>query len=369
MARLRTIKPGFFLDEELAECQPLARILFAGLWTIADREGRLEDRPRRIKVETLPYDECDVNALLEELAAAGFIVRYEIAGARYIAIPAWAKHQQPHYKEVASTIPAPPGAGPDTYRAEPVTAAQRERILERDGRRCVRCGSGEDLAIDHVIPRSKGGTSDDDNLQTLCRRCNSSKGNRDHASTSAQRRAEVGSTSSEDRGDVARGLRSLGSCLRSSVNGGSGGDQQAVDNSEPAPDPGDLGGSIDPDQGQVLPDLPIALCGPIRRAGGSEALTAALEDGSDLNLAVRRYAGRVLELTDGLLAHLPPAKLAEARERVLGECLRSAEKAKPTNLAAYLTTARKRSTHLGDLVGDQTVAELLELGKSRRGKK
>ena len=67
MSRLRTLKPGFFLDDELADCPPLTRLLFAGLWVIADREGRLEDRPKRIKTETLPYDDCDVDAMLDEL--------------------------------------------------------------------------------------------------------------------------------------------------------------------------------------------------------------------------------------------------------------------------------------------------------------
>ena len=68
MARSRNIKPGFFLNDELAECDPLARLLFAGLWCIADREGRLEDRPKRIKAEVLPYDDCDVDELLNQLA-------------------------------------------------------------------------------------------------------------------------------------------------------------------------------------------------------------------------------------------------------------------------------------------------------------
>lgn len=117
MSRLRTIKPGFFLDEELAECDPLARLLFAGLWTIADRRGRLEDRPRRIKVETLPYDDCDVDALLDQLQTHGFIVRYEADGRRYIAIPTWEKHQSPHLKETESTIPAPDKHGASTIQA------------------------------------------------------------------------------------------------------------------------------------------------------------------------------------------------------------------------------------------------------------
>lgn len=44
--------------------------------------------------------------------------------------------------------------------------------------RCAACGAGIDLTIDHVKPRSWGGSSDPENLQWLCRRCNSSKGNR-----------------------------------------------------------------------------------------------------------------------------------------------------------------------------------------------
>ena len=108
MARMRTIKPGFFTNDQLAEIQPLGRLLFAGLWTMADREGRLEDRPKRIKAELLPYDECNADALLGELAQGGFIIRYEAAGHRYIQVTAFSKHQCPNVKELASTIPQPP---------------------------------------------------------------------------------------------------------------------------------------------------------------------------------------------------------------------------------------------------------------------
>ncbi len=99
MARARNLKPGFFLNDELAECDPLARLLFAGLWCIADREGRLEDRPKRIKAEILPYDDCDVDKFLNDLQSHGFIKRYEVDGKRYIQIINFKKHQNPHIKE------------------------------------------------------------------------------------------------------------------------------------------------------------------------------------------------------------------------------------------------------------------------------
>lgn len=52
----------------------------------------------------------------------------------------------------------------------------RERILDRDFRRCVNCGSDQHLHIDHIDPVANGGTPEDSNLQTLCRNCNCRKG-------------------------------------------------------------------------------------------------------------------------------------------------------------------------------------------------
>lgn len=108
MARSRNIKPGFFKNEILAEIEPLGRILFSGLWILADRDGRLEDRPKRIKAEILPYDNCDANDLLNQLEQGDFITRYEVNGENYIQIVNFLKHQNPHKNEVASVIPAPP---------------------------------------------------------------------------------------------------------------------------------------------------------------------------------------------------------------------------------------------------------------------
>lgn len=107
MARSRNIKPGFFTNDILGELEPLARLLFAGLWCHADREGRLEDRPKKLKAEILPYDDCDVNRLMQCLHDAGMVLRYVVDGSSYIQIIKFEKHQHPHVKEGASAIPAP----------------------------------------------------------------------------------------------------------------------------------------------------------------------------------------------------------------------------------------------------------------------
>ena len=114
MARTRNLKPSFFKNEILAELGCEVMMLFAGLWTIADREGRLEDRPKRIKAEIFPYSDIDVNLGLQLLASNGFIVRYVVDNMPYIAIPTWNKHQTPHIKEQASIIPAPDMHGAST---------------------------------------------------------------------------------------------------------------------------------------------------------------------------------------------------------------------------------------------------------------
>jgi hypothetical protein len=105
MARSRILKPQFFLNEKLAECDPLARLLYAALWCVADKKGRLEDRPKLVGVQSLPYDHADVDALLGQLAAAGFIRRYTVRGQKLIDIPAFERHQRPHCREQESELP------------------------------------------------------------------------------------------------------------------------------------------------------------------------------------------------------------------------------------------------------------------------
>jgi hypothetical protein len=117
VARARNIKPGFFTNDILAELPALTRLLFIGLWTIADRAGRLEDRPKRIKAEVMPYDECDADNMLSDLQRLGFISRYDANGTPAIQILTWAKHQNPHMKEADSTIQAPCESGASTGKA------------------------------------------------------------------------------------------------------------------------------------------------------------------------------------------------------------------------------------------------------------
>lgn len=107
MARARNIKPSFFQNEELGELDPVARLFFIGLWTVADYRGCVEFRPKRLKVQLLPYDECNTETLANNLERSGFIRFYSVCGQRYLKIVNFEKHQNPHKneRESGSEIP------------------------------------------------------------------------------------------------------------------------------------------------------------------------------------------------------------------------------------------------------------------------
>lgn len=110
MGRSRNIKPSFFLNDELAQCSAYARLVFIGLWTLADREGRLIYNPKKIKASIMPYDDCDIENCVSELLNCtrdgNILTLYEVEGKKYLFINKFLEHQNPHVREKASTIPA-----------------------------------------------------------------------------------------------------------------------------------------------------------------------------------------------------------------------------------------------------------------------
>lgn len=108
MARARNIKPSFFDNDELAENEPLGRLLFIGLWTLADYQGNLEWRSKRIQKQLLAYDDCDIDKLAINLDKSGFIRFYSDGENLFVNIMNFTKHQNPHKneREKGSDIPS-----------------------------------------------------------------------------------------------------------------------------------------------------------------------------------------------------------------------------------------------------------------------
>ena len=111
MPRIRTVKPELFKHEGLYDAEaetglPL-RLAFIGLFTCCDREGRFKWRPRTLKLDVLPYDNCDFSRVLHALWTRGFIVKYEVDGEEYGCIPTFTTHQVINNRESESNIPPP----------------------------------------------------------------------------------------------------------------------------------------------------------------------------------------------------------------------------------------------------------------------
>lgn len=110
--RCRMIQPQFFTSEQVVNCSFGARILFQGLWCLADREGRVQDRPSQIKLALFPVDKVNIERLFSELVSVGLIVRYEAEEQRCIWIPRFKNNQPIHPHEAKSTLPEPPEKSP-----------------------------------------------------------------------------------------------------------------------------------------------------------------------------------------------------------------------------------------------------------------
>lgn len=110
MGRIRTVKPEFFIHEGLQEMQldskmPLM-LVFLGLLTQADREGRFKWQPKILKLAILPFIPFDMETALDRLVASGHLRKYEVDGRVYGDVPTFADHQNINSHEKASVFPA-----------------------------------------------------------------------------------------------------------------------------------------------------------------------------------------------------------------------------------------------------------------------
>ncbi len=100
--RIRTVKPEFFEDKNLAKLSPYPRLLVISCWMLADKNGVLENRPAWIQSKVFPYehgDESDVSRLLPVLVSGAYLVSYEVDGRKYLRVRNFSKHQRITGKE------------------------------------------------------------------------------------------------------------------------------------------------------------------------------------------------------------------------------------------------------------------------------
>lgn len=196
MASRRMIDPNFWQSESLMELDYRQRLLFIGLISNADDQGRLKGNAKLVKAMVFPFDDIsadEVQADLSELEAVECIAIYKVGSKTCIQIVNWWSYQHPQWA-YPSELPAMEGWKDQLrYRSGDGVVTvnwlqyqssrddygkHRYEVYKRDGYQCIYCG-GQPQHLDHIIPKSKGGSDDPKNLATSCARCNTSKGNKD----------------------------------------------------------------------------------------------------------------------------------------------------------------------------------------------
>lgn len=108
MARIRSCHPEQWTDDDFVICSPLARLLALGVRNQADDNSIFEWNPVKLKMRVLPADNCDVAALLEELAGANQVWRFTVRGATFGMIRNFQRFQRPKYPTFQYPVPSEP---------------------------------------------------------------------------------------------------------------------------------------------------------------------------------------------------------------------------------------------------------------------
>jgi hypothetical protein len=152
MARIRSVHPGLWTDEDFVALTPFARLLYIALWNECDDHGVFDHNPRKLKIRLLPMDAVDVDALLDELDTFGMITRFSCNERDYGAVRNFRRYQRPespkHWHPFPAEIDAwvgsretghpgsakapPPAAKPQAKgRFRPLSPMDRRTLAER----------------------------------------------------------------------------------------------------------------------------------------------------------------------------------------------------------------------------------------------
>lgn len=162
MARIRTIKPQLFRHETLfnleKETKLPIRIAWAGMFCVADREGRFRWKPKELKLDILPWDNLDFEAVLTALSSVQLIQKYQVNSEFYGWIPTWHSHQSINTREAASTLPGIEQATHMQDNVMHVHAQGEGKGREKEGKDACKPRTGRSFAgpllptsIEHLV--------------------------------------------------------------------------------------------------------------------------------------------------------------------------------------------------------------------------
>lgn len=119
MSRIRTVKPEFWVSEQITQCCHGARLLFIGMWNFCDDNGVHPAKPKTLRAEVFPMDEVtvhDIEKWVGELISAGLLLAFEADGQGYWHVTGWKKHQK--IDRPSCRYPPPPGVNTSSGRGE-----------------------------------------------------------------------------------------------------------------------------------------------------------------------------------------------------------------------------------------------------------
>ena len=166
---LAIVPTAIWKDRNFVALSGDAQWLFLMMLTQSDRDskGIIPLRARRWSGHAANMTVERIEAALAELETTDLV--HADREAESVALLCYV---QPHWKSGGKRprrrVPRRPAIPHEVSRA----------VYARDGRRCVECGSRNDLTLDHIQPYSKGGPDTVENLRVMCRPCNSKRGAR-----------------------------------------------------------------------------------------------------------------------------------------------------------------------------------------------
>src|SRR6185312_6393220 len=106
MARIRSVHPELFTDEQFCSLSQAGRLLCIGIWTQCDDHGVFEWKPFNMKIVLAPVDNVNIAELLDDLVRANCIKRFEVEGKAYGAVRNFCRYQRPKKPAYKHPFPA-----------------------------------------------------------------------------------------------------------------------------------------------------------------------------------------------------------------------------------------------------------------------
>lgn len=152
------LNPDFFTDPDIVKLTPWGRLLLQGLMCLTDEKGEVQYNLLKLKIKIFPGDNIDLKDIESMIINMKKNNLIKIFSDRiYVCKRGLTWNVSPFDK---------------------IYNKYRDKVFERDNYQCQYCGSENNLTIDHIKPRSRGGLDIPSNLVTACFKCNLIKNNR-----------------------------------------------------------------------------------------------------------------------------------------------------------------------------------------------